>query len=168
MSHFELYDSKGRGPILISEEDWDLVKGYTWRVFKGKRHPDGYAATTVRTESGRTTLLMHRLIRKVRPGYDVDHINNNSLDNRNSNLREVTRQQNSTNSIKRKIGAGSKFKGVTWEKRHLRWVASITKNYKVYYLGEHRNEIDAAKAYNKKAKELFGEFANLNEVPDEP
>ncbi|KKM22422.1 hypothetical protein LCGC14_1625440, partial [marine sediment metagenome] len=40
--------------------------------------------------------------------------------------------------------------------------AKITRNAKNYFLGRFDNEIEAAKAYDAKARELFGEFALLN------
>ena len=58
----------------------------------------------------------------------------------------------------------SKFKGVCWHKAANKWYASIQKDKRIYYLGVFEIEIDAAKAYNERAKELFKEFANLNEV----
>ena len=46
------------------------------------------------------------------------------------------------------------------------WSATICKNYVVYRLGYFKNEIDAAKAYNAKAIELYGDFANVNVFPE--
>lgn len=92
-------------------------------------------------------------------GFQVDHINHDKLDNRKSNLRIVTQQQNLMN---RKVFKNNKtgFKGVSVYGEKYR--ASIRKNGKREYLGFFKNPIDAAKAYDKRAIELFGEYAVLN------
>lgn len=60
----------------------------------------------------------------------------------------------------------SKFKGVSYYKGNStnRWIAYISKNKKKHHLGYFPTEIEAAKAYNEKAKELHGEFAKLNKI----
>ena len=63
-------------------------------------------------------------------------------------------------------GYSSKYKGVSWSTRDKRWVAAIKFNYKRIGLGYHKLETEAAKAYNEKAKELFGEFAWLNTIDE--
>jgi group I intron endonuclease len=55
----------------------------------------------------------------------------------------------------------SKYVGVLFERRRNKWVASIYHNKK-YYLGQFDNEEDAAKAYDKKSLELYGEDAITN------
>jgi len=62
-------------------------------------------------------------------------------------------------------GGSSKFKGVTCDKkRPHQWRALIRKNYKLHHLGRFGTEKEAAMAYNKAAKKLFGSFALLNAV----
>ena len=61
----------------------------------------------------------------------------------------------------------SKFKGVSWFKRTEKWKAQIQYRKKVIHLGYFKDEIDAAKAYNAKAIELFGEYACLNKIDDD-
>jgi hypothetical protein len=56
----------------------------------------------------------------------------------------------------------SKYKGVYWEKRYRKWCAAIWFEGRNHYLGSFDVEIEAAKAYDRKAVELFGEFAYLN------
>ena len=59
----------------------------------------------------------------------------------------------------------SEYKGVYWDKsgkRKKRWAVEIKKEGKKYCLGRYKNEIAAAKAYDQKARELFGDFAYLN------
>lgn len=59
----------------------------------------------------------------------------------------------------------SKFKGVSWNKFAGKWSASIKFEYKKQHLGYFDNEVDAAKAYNEKASELFGDnFTEYNLV----
>jgi hypothetical protein len=54
--------------------------------------------------------------------------------------------------------------GVSWYTRIGKWTAQIQKNKKKIFMGYFENEHEAAIAYNVKAVELFGEFANLNKI----
>lgn len=138
---------------LVDEEDYDRVSQYNWCLLK-----KNYATAIV--EGIRTK--MHRYILKlVNPKIYVDHKNHNGLDNRKCNLREATPQQNSAN-CKPVKSASSKYKGVHWSKVKSKWVSNIQQKDKKKYLGEFKTEEDAARAYDAKAKELYGEFAYLN------
>ena len=109
-------------------------------------------------------LYAHRLAWYITYGYlpiEIDHINHNKLDNRICNLRECTRSQNQANRLPYK---NHKYKGICFEKRLGKYQAQIKHNYKLYYLGLFDTPEAAARAYNAKALELFGEFAYLNEV----
>jgi hypothetical protein len=95
--------------------------------------------------------------------YQVDHINLNKLDNRRDNLRMCTPAENLRN-----VGARnrhSNYKGVRFYKN--RWVAEIGINYQHVYLGRFKLEEEAAKAYDKAARELHGEFARTNFQEDD-
>ena len=108
-------------------------------------------------------LLMHRLIMNTPQGMDTDHINHNKLDNKRSNLRICTTSQNMMNTcLSSKNTSG--FKGVFWDKRNKKWGAHIGYKKKTLYLGIFKNKINAAKAYNLKALELFKDFACLNKI----
>jgi len=97
----------------------------------------------------------------------VDHIDRDGLNNRKSNLRLCTNAENIRNAGKRGKGF-SKYKGVSRHTRGKKWTAVIQLNKKTYFLGYFENEIDAARAYDKKAKELHGQFACLNFPPEKP
>lgn len=106
----------------------------------------------------------HRLIWLYHYGYspkEIDHINRIKDDNRIENLREVNRSQNMMN-CKKQDDCSSIYKGVYWNKRNKRWQSQIVKNNIRIYIGLFNLEKDAAKAYNQKAIELFGEYAYLN------
>ena len=94
----------------------------------------------------------------------VDHIDGNRLNNNYINLRWCSSQQNNMNRKKISTNASSKFKGVTWDKSRNKWLVAIVYNYKRQHIGRFENEIDAAKAYNEKAKLIFGEFACFNKI----
>ncbi len=94
-------------------------------------------------------------------GVMFDHKNRNNLDNQQHNLRPANKSQNAANQGK-KPNCSSQYKGVTWQQPRRKWVAQIRSNYKNINLGGFEIEKDAALAYDKKARELFGEFANPN------
>lgn len=158
MKKIPLSGKNGKGKfVLVDDEDYERAMQYSWYFYCGK-----YAATSYR-EKGKNpkTLLMHRFI--LPPGSKiVDHINHNGLDNRKENLRICTYQENSRNQ-KSKVGS-SKYKGVSFHKTQNKFFAYIRHNGKLMYLGRFDTQEMAAITYNAKAKELFGEFAFLNDV----
>lgn len=109
---------------------------------------------------------MHRLILSAGEGDIVDHINGDGLDNRRSNLRIVTTQQNAFNQ--KHHGGSSRHKGVSYRSDTGTWRAYITMDGVRRYLGNFASEDDAALAYNNEAARLFGEYAKLNAASMSP
>lgn len=111
----------------------------------------------------------HRIIWKMVHGADpdqIDHINGNSSDNRLVNLRSCTNAENARNYKKRNPGS-SIYRGVSWVVRDKRWIASINVAGRgKISLGGHPDEVSAARAYDKAAREFHGAFATLN-FPEE-
>jgi len=105
------------------------------------------------------------------PKVFIDHINGNTLDNRRSNLRVCSKAQNSWNTGNR--GGDVPYKGVSIHtdprvkpRQKPLYVVYIGAAGKRKNLGYFDCPIEAAKAYDKKAREWHGEFARLN-FPDQ-
>jgi hypothetical protein len=141
---------------VIDAEDYARLSQYQWCAVEKAR--TCYAKTF---DLDGAILSMHRVVANAPKGLLVDHINHNGLDNRKSNLRLCTNSQNLQNKRPRS-GCTSKYKGVYWHKDRKKFCAKIHLNRKAIHLGYFKDEIEAAKAYDKKAIELFGEFAYLN------
>lgn len=92
----------------------------------------------------------------------VDHIDGNGLNNHISNLRWCSVSQNEQNRAMQ-CNNTTGFKGV--HKNHKRWQARISLNTKTMCLGTFDTPEEAARAYDAKATEIFGEFAKLNFPP---
>jgi hypothetical protein len=133
----------------LSQWAWGLHNGYAGRYQKGK------------------LVFMHREIMQPPEGKIVDHQNRNKLDNTRTNLRVCTQQENMRNASKRN-GTSSRFRGVSYSRRYGKWRARIWFEGKCTDLGLFTDEIKAARAYDRKAVELFGEFARLNFPEDWP
>lgn len=106
----------------------------------------------------------HRIIWKLVYGVDpdiIDHANRVTDDNRIANLRDCTAADNSRNYPK--PNNSSQFRGVCWVKRDRAWAARISDgNGGKISLGNHADEVSAAQAYDRAARELHGAFAILN------
>ena len=76
-------------------------------------------------------------------------------------MRFCTRKENQQNRSKNKNGT-SIYKGVCFDKKANKWKARIKHNGQRIHLGYFTNESDAGRAYDRKANELFREFAVLN------
>jgi len=144
---------------IVDAEDYDRLVKYKWHT-----NQDGnnfYAYTFLSKGNKKKRVFMHRLIMNAPKGLFIDHIDGNGLNNRKCNLRLCTPAQNVQNSRPRS-NTSSKYKGVFWNKTNKKWIATIHKGDNRIYLGGFDDEIEAALAYDRKAAELFGEFAYLN------
>ncbi len=146
----------------VDDTDYEVLSKYKWCA-----DSKGYSLRSEKiSETGRSfrkQIFMHRAIMNPPDGLFVDHINGDVLDNQRSNLRLATASQNMRN---RKISyrTRSGFKGVWFNPKKSSFVAYIKHSNRTLVIKNCRTAEEAAIAYNKKAKELFGEFARLNEV----
>lgn len=148
--------------VLVDSKDFEWLNQWKWTY-----HKTGYAVRNKHIRLGfkkykSEFIRMHRLITSCPKDMVVDHINHNTLDNRKENLRICTRKQNQQNMNKTVKKTSSIYKGVYFCKQKNKFHSRIKTTNKYFHLGFYINEIEAGKAYDKKAKELFGEFAKIN------
>lgn len=153
-----------RGMVaLVDDCDYEELMKYKWNAQKGGN--SYYAGRRAGKRTSNKSNLMHRYIMGDVKGTLCDHIDGNGLNNQKSNLRIANKQENGWNRKKAK-NCISKFKGVTWHRKIHKWVASIIlwENgiRKRKHIGCYEAEIDAALAYDAKARECFKEFAHPN------
>jgi hypothetical protein len=145
----ELYDE-------LSRFKWCAIE--TSKKFYAVRNRDG--------KEGKGHLVyLHREVWKIAngpipDGMMIDHIDGDGLNNELSNLRICTNSQNQRNQKVRVHS--SQYKGVSWCKLTEKWIARIFFRGKQINLGKFDIEIEAGRAYDKIALELFGVFARTN------
>jgi hypothetical protein len=126
-------------------------------MIAGARHSRGYITIGFNGES----YLAHRLAwaftyNEISQNMQIDHINGDRGDNKISNLRLASHEENCRNSKPRKHNK-SGIKGV--RKENSKWAARIRVNKKEIWLGTFETSDEAAKAYQDAAKKYFGQFA---------
>lgn len=157
-THIPLADGRF---TIVDDEDADLASSYSW--WANNRPNTTYACAHVPGSGrrGQKSISLHRLLLDAPPGIQVDHIDHDGLNNRRSNLRLATNAQNQANRRK-KPGAASRFRGVSWHKASGSWQACIRRDGRQCHLGHFKDETDAARAYDAAARSVFGDFALLN------
>lgn len=157
------------GITTVDADDYEALSKFKWfRSSGGYGYRQGWERKPA-GESEHWTIWLHRVVNQTPEGLYTDHVNGNKLDNRKANLRTSDKSRNSANRPKRKPTRGrkpvSEFKGVHFNRTVGIWEARITnrgKSRATY----HRTEEQAALDYNRMAKEMFGEFASLNAIPE--
>ena len=139
--------TKGKYTI-VDNEDFEYLNQWKW-FFKDT----GYAVRSEYMKLGinrykRWRVYMHRVINNTPDNLQTDHINHNGLDNRKTNLRTVTNQQNAFNAGLSSANT-SGAKGVSWSKTRKKWCAYIHINSKAIPLGRFFNIKDAISARKK-------------------
>jgi len=137
---------------LVDRADFEWLSRHKWHAKKL-----GGSFYACRTERGRT-ILMHREILRAPKGMIVDHIKSDTLDNRRSRLRLCSQAQNRYNS--RPAGGRSGYKGVYPQGD--KWYGVVEHKGKQHYVGTFLDPAEAARARDRQAIRLFGEFAWLN------
>ena len=166
----------------MQEEIWKDIEGYEGlyrissfgnafsiisnKILKLVINRDGYHAISLRKKTSTIHIILAKhFIPNPENKKQVDHIDRNKLNNHISNLRWATQSENQAN----RPNVTGNYKGVYFcnKAKRKKWKVQIKLNRKAYYLGGFKSEIEAALVYNKKAKEFFGEFANLNIIKED-
>ena len=140
---------------IIDDEDFERINQFKWYA-----HKINNAFYARRNKDKKNSIILHRVIMNVTdPNQTVDHINGDTLDNRKLNLRVCDKAHNNLNRNRINKNNKSGYRGVHFNKRLSKWVAQINiSKSKHKHLGVFNTAEEAARAYDKKAKELFGEF----------
>lgn len=147
---------------FVDDSDFEFLNQWKWFADYNKKTKSFYASRTEEKNGKKYTVRMHRFLMNITDkSIVVDHSNHNTLDNTRLNLRVCNYTQNGCNKTSRP-NSSSKYLGVTFYTRKQKWAAAVTYNRKKYFVGYFSSEIDAAKARDKKAIEVQGEYANLN------
>lgn len=148
----------------VDDADFDWLNQWKWHAAKiGKNF---YAVRADGKFPFRKNTYMHAEIMNTPKGMKTDHVDLNGLNNTRNNLRVCTHSQNQQNR-NRLPNNTSGYKGVSWNKRSKKWQAHISVDNKLIGLGRFSDIKDAALAYNKAAKNFYGEFALLNVIPND-
>ncbi len=143
---------------IVDDEDYPFLSRLNWiyREAGGRQVLD-----TALGSFWAQYIPMHFLLIRQRQEWFVRHKNGNWLDNRKENLEMISASfmQQSKKKPKSKI---SIYKWVWYQ--HKKWRAEIQQWGKKYYLWVFASEEAAAEAYNKRARELYGEHAYQNVI----
>ena len=134
---------------VVDDEDFDFINQWTW-VYHNRGYAYRYEYSRKRGmdgEQSRRRIFMHHLIVGRMPGLETDHINRNKLDNRRSNLRNVTRAENMRNRATR---SKSGIKNIYPSDKN--WIVKFSDNYKPVYVGYFTTLKSAIKARDEAMK----------------
>lgn len=149
---------------LVDDEDFEELNKHKWHAIKSRNN---YYAGRQEYEKSKhkRRVYMHNVVLKVMNKENiVDHKDLNSLNNQKYNLRECSIAQNNKNKgvyrnkKSKYIGVYFGYKG----KKGQVFIAQISNDKKIIYLGSFYNEIDAAKAYDEACLKYHGEYGKTN------
>lgn len=144
----------------VDDEDFDWLSQYLWYYVD-------YCDRAVRDEmflGKKFRIFMHNAIAEKHGlvfSPELDHKDRDGINNQKENFRSATRSQQAMNQGVR-VDSKTGYRGVSWHKKAGKWRAYIFQGGKQIHLGMFVEKVDAAKAYDREAIRVFGEFAVLN------
>jgi hypothetical protein len=133
---------------LFDLSDYELIKQYTFRICS-----HGYVQCRKKRTKDKF-LMVHNVLMNPPEGKEVDHIKGNRQDNRRSQMRNCTHQQNTQN----RHGI-NKCPGIYLDKRLQRYYAQVKINGKNKQIGMFKEYSEAVNARNQAVKQHYGEYA---------
>lgn len=121
--------------VVVDDVDAPLLRVGGWCATEAYPH----VHRTVKRGNKWTSEYLHRVIARAGDGTEVDHINDNPLDNRRSNLRIVTRGENERAKNAAKGDSKTGVRGVTWHPERKRFRAYVYSEGKRVGLGYFRS-----------------------------
>lgn len=145
----------------VDDEDYNTISTINWLLMKCKRKGIiFYYAYNYYLDSNKKTnrfYLHHLILGKPKKGEVYWFKDGNRLNCQKENLEIISKSRKIHNNYRQNIGQNTLYRGV-----YVYYVAKIRVNNKLKIIGCFDNEQDAAKAYNKRAIELFGDQAAIN------
>ena len=158
------YCSNTGREFYFDVDDFEKIKNYTWY----EHHQIGsyYALETRDPYTGKKIRMSHLVTNTIGSTEIIEHIDRNPFNNKKSNLRHATCQENSRN---RSLGRNNKsgIIGVFFDKDKRKWSATITINGKSTILGWFKDKDEAIKVRLDAEKKYYGEFAPQQHLYEE-
>lgn len=140
---------------IFSLNKLNKIIKHKWSLTK-----EGY----VFTYENKKYIYLHRLIMDAQPDEFIDHINHDTLNNCDENLRKCTNAQNLQNHAKLPSDNTSGVIGVYWIKSKNKWRAEIQCNKEKINLGYFIDKEDAIKARQEAEEKYFKEFKSIKNI----
>jgi len=149
---------------IVDDEDYEYLSQWKW--YADVKPYTVYAARAIRKNGIKTSIRMHAIILGLNKGEICDHIDHNGLNNQKANIRKCNASENAKNR-RSSINSKSKYLGVFPSfRKNNPWRAQIKVNGNKISLGNYKQEINAAMAYDVAAIKYYKEYANLNILAD--
>jgi hypothetical protein len=157
--------------FVIDSEDAPRVKAFDWVcIGNGRKHVYAFGRFTPGRPGG---ISMHYLIMgcpALLPGFVIDHIDGDTRNNKKSNLRIITQDENCQNRKKQSKSATSRYIGVYQIKNRRgirsKWAANVFINKKRKWLGTFDSEGEALGARNEAIKNQPSSLFRIQQTLD--
>lgn len=149
--------------IKVDAEDYEDLSGKSWRVIYRGKEKKPLVVTSIRTGSSSRTMSLGQYLMKPKKGrMAYPRRWHDGLDYRKENILVCSMKERQRMLPKRAEKTSSRYRGVSYIKSKKVWRSRIEKNNKSFFLGDFPSEDVAARAYNKAARDLFGDLAYQN------
>lgn len=138
------------------------LKSFKWgkeKILKKNIDKHNYCFVILYKNLQKKTIRVHKLVAMAFLNHTpcghklvIDHINNNSLDNRVENLQLISTRENLSKDKKNKT---SKYTGVSWDKVKNKWNSKIRIDGKLKHLGYFEKELEAKEYYDNALKSFY-------------